>query len=81
MSVKKLKDELAKLIAETDDENLLSMVKEDIAFYQTSNTADITDKLSIKQLKELEKLAAEPDEKDTLTLDEFHKVTAKWRTK
>lgn len=42
---------------------------------------DITDSLSGEQLKELEKLANEPDEKDTQSLDEFNKATEKWRTK
>lgn len=81
MSIKKLKDDLAKLIAGTEDKDLLSMVKEDIAFYQASNTTDVTDSLSAKQLKELEQLADEPDEKDTVSLDEFNKATARWRTR
>ncbi|HMK27947.1 MAG TPA: hypothetical protein VK483_18090 [Chitinophagaceae bacterium] len=81
MPIDKLKEELTKLIDETNDEELLSMVKEDMAFYKTTKDADVTDKLSAKQIKELEELAAEPDEKDTMTLDEFNKATDKWRTK
>ncbi len=81
MAIDKLKKELTKLIDETNDEGLLSMVKEDIAFYKTSKDVDVTDSLSDEQLKELEQLAAEPDEKDTMTLSEFNKATDKWRTK
>ncbi len=81
MPIDKLKKELAKLIDETNNEELLSMVKEDMAFYKTTNDADVTDNLSAKQVKELEELASEPDEKDTMTLDEFNKATDKWRTK
>lgn len=81
MAIDKLKKELTKLIDETNDEELLSMVKEDIAFYKTSKDADVTDSLSDEQLKELEQLAEEPDEKDTVTLSEFNKATDKWRTK
>ena len=81
MAIDKLKKELTKLIDETNDEDLLSMVKEDIAYYKTSRDVDVTDNLSAKQLKELEQLAAEPDEKDTMTLNEFNKATDKWRTK
>jgi hypothetical protein len=81
MPLDKLKRELTKIIDETNDEELLSLVKEDIAFYKTSNNADVTDRLSDEQLKELEQLAAEPDEKDTMTLNEFNKITGKWRTK
>lgn len=81
MPTDKFKKELTKLIEETNDEDLLSMVKEDITFYKTSKDADVTDNLSAEQLKELEQLAAEPDEKDTMTLNEFNKTTDKWRTK
>jgi uncharacterized protein YbaP (TraB family) len=81
MPANKIKEELAKLIAETDNEDLLSMVKEDLVFYKKSRTTDITDSLSDEQLKELEKLATEPDEKDTQSLEEFNKATEKWRTK
>ena len=79
-SVDKLKKELTKLIEETNDEELLSLVKEDIAFYKTKGV-DITDSLSYEQVKELEKLASEPANKDSMTLDEFNKATNKWRTK
>jgi hypothetical protein len=81
MAIDKLKKELTKLIDETNDEDLLSMVKEDIAYYKTSKDIDITDGLSAEQLKELEQLAAEPAEKDTMNLNEFNKATNKWRTK
>jgi uncharacterized protein YbaP (TraB family) len=79
--VDKLKKELTKLIEETNDEELLSLVKEDMVFYNTSKGTDITDSLSDEQINELEKLASEPDEKDTITLNEFNKATDKWRTK
>lgn len=81
MPIEKLKKELTKLIDETNDEELLSFVKEDMAFYKTTKDADVTDNLSAKQIRELEELAAEPDEKDTMTLDEFNKATDKWRTR
>ena len=79
-AVDKLKKELTKLIEGTNDEGLLSLVKEDIAFYKTKG-ADCTDSLSDEQVNELEKLASEPGNKDTMTLKEFNKATDKWRTK
>ena len=45
-----------------------------------SKKADIIQELSTKQQKELEKLAAEPDEKNTMTLGEFNKATNIWRS-
>ena len=79
-AVDKLKKELTKFIEETNDVELLALVKEDIAFYKTKG-ADITDSLSNEQVKELEKLASEPDNKDTMTIKEFNKATYKWRMK
>lgn len=81
MAIDKLKKDLLRLIEETNDEDLLSMVKEDIAFYQTAQKTDVTGNLSAEQLNELEQLASEPEEKDTMTLDQFNKATSKWRTK
>jgi hypothetical protein len=81
MAIEKLKKDLLRLIYETEDENLLSMVKEDITFYQTAKNTDVMYSLSVEQLKELEQLATEPEEKDTMTLNEFNKATDKWRTK
>jgi hypothetical protein len=81
MAIDKLKKELTKLIDETNDEDLLSMVKEDIGYYKTSKGVDVTDGLSAEQLKELEELATEPGEKDSMTLNEFNKATDKWHTK
>jgi hypothetical protein len=80
MAIDKLKKELTKLIDETNDEDLLSMVKEEIAYYKTSKDIDVTDGLSVEQIKELEELTIEPGEKDTMTLNEFNKATDKWRT-
>ena len=48
MAIEKLKKELTKLIDETNDEDLLSMVKENIAFYKTSKDIDVTDSLLMR---------------------------------
>lgn len=61
-------------IDETNDENSLSMVK-DIVFYKASEDVAVRDSLCADQLRELEKLAAEPDERETMTLNEFNKAT------
>jgi hypothetical protein len=63
MPIDKLKKELTKLIDETNDEELLSLVKEDMAFYKTTKDADVTDNLSAKQVKELEELLLSPTKK------------------
>ncbi|MEP7255059.1 MAG: hypothetical protein ABI666_04740 [Ferruginibacter sp.] len=81
MPVNDLKKELVSYIENTNDEELLSLLKEDFVFYGKVKDADITDNLTEVQLQELNDLAAEDDLKDTQTLDEFKKATDKWRTK
>lgn len=80
MSANDLKKELVAYIENTNDEELLSLLKEDIVFYGKVKDTDITDDLSDEQLKELKALSEEDESKDTDTLDEFKKVTQQWRT-
>ena len=81
MSKDKLKKELLSYIENIDDEETLSLLKEDMVFYGKVKDTDITDKLSEDQLKELKGLAEEDDEKNTQSLVDFKKATDKWRTK
>jgi hypothetical protein len=81
MPLDDLKKELLSYIQNTNDEELLSLVKEDFLFYGKVKDADITDKLSDEQLKELNALAEEDEAKDVITLDEFKTSTQQWRTK
>ncbi len=81
MSANDLKKELHALIDNMEDEEVLSMLKEECAFYSTSKQKDITDDLSHEQVKELEEQLNEDLMKDTISLDEFNEATAKWRTK
>ncbi|HVY73687.1 MAG TPA: hypothetical protein VG890_02595 [Puia sp.] len=80
MPLNKLKKELIAYIQSTNDEELLSLLKEDFVFYGKVKDVDITDALSEKQLSELRKLAEEDAQQDTLTHEDFKKATRKWRT-
>ncbi len=73
-----LKEEIVKLLDSVEDESVLYMLKENVAFYATAK--DATDTLTEEQYKELELLANEPDDKDVVSLEEFQKSTSKWRT-
>jgi hypothetical protein len=64
---------LLSYIENTDDEELLSLLKEDIVFYGKGKGADITDDLTEEQLKELKALSEEDEMKDTDSLEEFKK--------
>ena len=76
-----MKKELISLIEKTDDEELLSLLKEDIVFYGKASDVDVTDRLTEKQIAELKALAEEDDLKDTISLEKFRQATQQWRTK
>ena len=83
MSKEKLKKELHSLIDNTDDEELLNMVKEDIVAYQKESKKgfdDLSD-LSPEDRLELEELAAEDIDKDTITYEEFKQHLDEWHSK
>lgn len=76
-----LKKELVSYIESTNDEALLSLMKEDFLFYGKVKETDIIDDLSNEQLEELKALSEEDDKKDTQSLDEFKTSTRQWRSK
>ena len=80
MSTNNLKQELISYIEKIEDEDLLSLLKEDILSYKEKGSADIVDDLNEAQLQEL-KILIEEGEKDTQTHEDFKKETDKWRTK
>ena len=83
MSKENLKKELHKLIDDTEDEELLSMVKEDLVAYQTKankNFDDLSD-LSPEDRQELKELAEEDPGKDTITFEELKKEMNEWVSK
>jgi hypothetical protein len=83
MSTEKLKKELHALIDNTEDEELLNMVKEDIVAYQTESKKEFDDlsDLSPEDRKELEELATEDPEKDTISFEELKKEMNEWLSK
>lgn len=81
MQTNELKKELVTLIENTNDEDLLNLLKEDFVFYGNIKNKDITDGLNDEQLRELKSLSEEEGTKDTQTLEEFKKATQQWRTK
>lgn len=82
MSKEKLKKELHELIDNMENEQLLNMVKEDIVAYQKTETAfdDLSD-LNPAERAELEELANEDPDKDTISFDEFKKEISEWVSK
>ena len=83
MNNEKLKKELHTLIDNTEDEELLNMVKEDIIAYQTESKKEFDDlsDLSPEDRQELEELATEDIDKDTITEEEFTQHIQQWRSR
>ena len=83
MNTEKLKKELHTLIDNTEDEELLNMVKEDIIAYQTESKKEFDDlsDLSPEDRKELEEQAEEPPLKDTVSFEEYKKEMKEWLSK
>jgi len=75
-----LKEQVIEMVSSIEDERLLELVKADIEYFNDKNT-DIIDELNVEDRGELMNLLNEPDEKDTMTEDEYKAATAKWRTK
>lgn len=82
MSKEKLKKELHELIDNIEDEEMLSMVKEDIVAYQKAETEfdDLSD-LTPEERTDLEKLANEDPDKDSMSFEDYKKEMKQWLSK
>jgi len=82
MNTEDLKKELHTLIDNTEDEKILSMVKEELIAYQTGEKYfdDLSD-LSDEDRAELEELANEDPMKDTISYEEHKKEMKEWLSK
>lgn len=75
-----LKEQVLQMVSSIEDSQLLQLVKADIEYFG-DKTTDILDELYYADKEEVLSLANEPDEKDTITEEEFKEATARWRTK
>lgn len=73
------RSKIYKMLDNIEDENVLSQVMEDVAFY--ARKKDITDELTPEQLKELNAAIKEADNKETVSWDDFKKEMNEWRKK
>jgi hypothetical protein len=81
MPIDEIKQQLVSLIENTNDEELLSLMKEDFSFYAGTSETGMTDELTEEQFQELKALSEEPADKDAMSVDDFKKATQQWRTK
>jgi hypothetical protein len=75
-----LKEQVLQMVSTINDEKLLELLKADIEYFSSKET-DVIDELNDIDKEELLNQVNEPDEKDTLTEEEYKALTAKWRTK
>lgn len=76
-----LKQEIIDKIQLIEDESLLTLLNSEVNYFTQNNKADVTDSLSKEDFEELSNLMKEPFGEDTVSLDEYKKATARWRTK
>ena len=76
-----LKKELIAKISETNDEDLLLLLKADYDYFTQKDKRDITDELSEEDKSELINLVNEPFGKDTMSQQELDEAIRQWRTK
>ncbi|MDI9364957.1 MAG: hypothetical protein QM541_08395 [Flavobacterium sp.] len=76
-----LKQTLIDKIQLIEDESLLTLLNSEVNYFTQKNVTDITDSLSKEDFEELSNLMKEPFGENTVSLDEYKKATARWRTK
>lgn len=74
-----IKPDIYRLIDSIEDENILQMVKEDVAWY--ANKKDIIDELDATQLQELDEAVKEADNNETTDWNTFKNEMNEWKKK
>ncbi len=74
---KEVKSKIYQLIDSIEDENILQIVMEDVAYYASNK--DITDELNKEQLKELDEAISEADNNNTIDWEDFKKEMNEWK--
>jgi hypothetical protein len=74
---KDVKSKIYELVNSIEDENVLQMVMEDVAYYASSK--DIIDDLDKQQLKELNEAILETDNNETIDWIGFKKEMDEWK--
>jgi len=72
-----VRSKIHQLIDSIEDENILRVVMEDVAYY--ANEKDVTDELNEQQLKDLDHAISEADNNETIDWDDFKKEMNEWR--
>ena len=79
--VNDIKQDLINKISNTDDENLLLLLKADYEYFTEDKKRDVTDDLYEEDKEELTNLVSEPFGYKTISQQELDEAIRQWRTK
>ena len=79
--VNHIKQDLINKISNTNDENLLQLLKEDYEYFTEDKKKDVTDDLHEEDREELTNLVSEPFGYETISQQELDEAIRQWRTK
>jgi len=74
---KEVKSKIYSLVDTIEDEEILQMVMEDVAYYASGK--DVEDELTSGQLKELDDAISEADNNETINWSDFKKEMNEWK--
>jgi hypothetical protein len=80
MSIQQMQQHIIDQVASVNDENILRMLDEELAFY-LQHKQDPAASLSETDLEELTMLANQPLENNIMSFVEFKSIMDKWRMK
>ena len=82
MPLDALKKEILDMVRETDEEEVLNLVKEELAEYKLQAAGfDATDLLSEEDRSELKQMVEEDPLHDTISFEELQSKIKEWRSK
>jgi len=79
--VNNIKQDLLNKISNTNDENLLLLLKADYEYFTQDAGRDVTDELSEEDKEELINLVKEPFGYEAISQQELDEAIRQWRTK
>ena len=74
---KEVKSKIYQMVDSIEDENILQMVMEDVAYYASDK--DVGNELTKDQLKELDEAISEADKNKTMDWNDFKKEMNEWK--
>jgi hypothetical protein len=74
---KEVKSKIYQLVDSIEDENILQMVMEDVAYYASDK--DVANELTKDQLKELDEANSEADKNETMDWNDLKKEMNEWK--